>query len=383
MRTTIRATEKTDVEATVADLRVRCERADVPSHDTSMIVEQTAETLRSFMKRVEELGSAGSQMHVAREIAGEGYSVKIIFDTGSRRTALQKLTNVLWGARMMQRSSHSRYPRYSYRTRYSRSAGHRRALEHIREAQQLTRELGGSDQDVKKYFFSIPPKQLLEIFDEYENQFGIKAREYAEETLPKWRDGQVQMSGMVASRLFRLLPPRMPLAAKYKLTENLWRHTGPKSHKIFRIGLDAEVEDVVTAIHDHIERVVLDYNIPETLERRFEWLSAGDIHVKQRLLNYVRQMEKDLVTDGARKQIPIMLEHLRGSEGRYTHRLAQVFEIGKHKLEILVDEVTTGVKLEEPSAVSIKTSVTSSSGFGYGWVWWFIVGAVILFFVVR
>ena len=283
----------------------------------------------------------------------------------------------------MQRSSYSRYPRYGYRNRYSRSAGHERALEHIREAKKLTQELGGSDQDVKKYFFSIPPRQLREIFDEYENKFGTKAREYAEETFPKWRDGRVQMSGMVASRLFRLLPPRMPLAEKYKLTENLWRHTGPKSHKILRIGLDSEVEDVVMAIHDHIERVVIDYKIPETLERRFEWLSAGDIDVRQRLLNHVRQMEKALVIDGARKQVPIMLEHLHGSEGQYTHRLAQVLEIGKHKLEILVDKVTTGVKLEEPSAVSTKASVTGSSGFGYGWVWWLIVGAVILFFVVR
>ena len=283
----------------------------------------------------------------------------------------------------MQRSSYSRYPRYGYRNRYSRSAGHERALEHIREAQRLTQELGGSDQDVKKYFFSIPTRQLQEIFDEYEKRFGTKAREYAEETLPKWRDGRVQMSGMVASRLFRLLPPRMSLAEKYKLTENLWRHTGPKSHKILRIGLDAEVEDVVMAIHDHIERVVIDYKIPETLERRFEWLSAGDIDVKQRLLNHVRQMEKSLIIDGARTQVPIMLEHLRGGEGQYTHRLAQVLEIGKHKLEILVDKVATGVKLEEPSAVSTNASVSGSSGFGYGWIWWLIVGAVILFFVMR
>ena len=284
---------------------------------------------------------------------------------------------------MMPRSSYSRNPRYGYRNRYSRSAGRERALEHIREAQLLTQELGGSDQDVKKYFFSIPPRQLRGIFDEYQNKFGTKAREYAEETLPKWRDGRVQMSGMVASRLFHLLPPQMPLDEKYKLTENLWRHTGPKSHKTLRIGLDAEVEHVVMAIHDHIEKIVIDYKIPETLERRFEWLSAGDIDVKQKLLNHVRHMEKALVIDGARKQIPIMLEHLRGSEGQYTHRLVQVFEIGKHKLEILVDKATTGVKLEEPSAVSTKASVTSSSGFGYGWVWWLIAGAVILFFVVR
>ena len=97
MRTTIHATEKTDVRATVADLRDRCERARVPPQDTAMIVEQAAAALRSFMKRVEELGSTGIRMHVVREIAGEGYSINIILDAGGRRTALQKFMDVFRG----------------------------------------------------------------------------------------------------------------------------------------------------------------------------------------------------------------------------------------------------------------------------------------------
>ena len=188
---------------------------------------------------------------------------------------------------------------------------------------------------------------------------------------------------MVASRLFHLLPPRMPLAEKYRLTENLWRHTGPKSHKTLRVGPDAGVEDVVNAVHDHIESVVIEYRIPEFLERRFEWLSAGDIGVKQKLLNHVRQMEKALVVNGARQQIPIMLEHLRSGDGCHTHRLVQVLEIGKHKLEISVDTATTGVRLEEPLAVSAKAFAAGSSASGRGWAWWLIAGAVILCFVEQ
>ena len=97
MRTTIRATEKIDVDATIADLRLRCERANISLRDTVTIVEQTAETLRSFMRRVEELGSTESQMHVVREITGEGYLIKIILSTSNRRTGLQKLLDALRG----------------------------------------------------------------------------------------------------------------------------------------------------------------------------------------------------------------------------------------------------------------------------------------------
>ncbi len=279
----------------------------------------------------------------------------------------------------MQRSTYSLYPRHY--NRCSNDAGRDRALQHILEAKRLTRELGGSDQDVKSYFFSISQNKLREILDEYEHRYGTKARNYAEETIPKWRDGRVQMSGMVAGRLFSLLPPRMPIDAKYKLTEKIWRHTGPKSHKVLRIGLDTEVKDVMMAVRDHITRVVIDYNIPETLERRFEWLSAGDVRVKQKLLNHVQQMESALVMKGARRQVPIMLNHLRSAEGEYTHRLTQVLEIGKHKLEILVDEAATGVRLEEPPAISIEKSGSASSDSGFGWIWWFIVGAVILFLI--
>lgn len=218
----------------------------------------------------------------------------------------------------------------------------------------------------------------MRVLDAYEQRYGSKAREYAEVTLPKWRFGQVNMSGLVASRLFSLLPPLMPISAKYQLTENLWRHVGPSSHKRLKVGLDAEVEEVVAVVRTHIEEVVVNYKFPESLERRFEWLSAGDIDVKQDLLNHLRQMEKSLVVEGAQKQLPVMLNHLRSDEGHYTHRLAQVLKIGKHELEVLVDKAASGVRLEEPTARAMP--ITSSEG-NYGWIWWLVIGAVIVLFL--
>lgn len=48
------------------------------------------------------------------------------------------------------------YNRRGYR-RYGRGIsdiGLERALQHIREGEELSRELGGTDKDVKQYFFS-------------------------------------------------------------------------------------------------------------------------------------------------------------------------------------------------------------------------------------
>ncbi|MGR4000611.1 MAG: hypothetical protein OD811_02290 [Alphaproteobacteria bacterium] len=238
--------------------------------------------------------------------------------------------------------------------------------------------LGGSDKDVKKYFFNLPPDELAELLEAYGRVYGQEAKEYAEATFHKWRSGRVQMSGLVAGRLFELLPPRMPLSKKYELTENLWQHFGPSSHKVLRIGPDTRVEDVVSTVQGHIEDVVVNYKIPDDLERRFDWLSSGDVRVKQDLLNYHRQKEKTLAVYAVRKQLPVMLEHIRNGEGIHTHRLAQILEIGKHKLEVLVDKEVLDVKLLDPvQAASVSRSTSSDDN--YSWIWWWVAAAVILF----
>jgi hypothetical protein len=245
----------------------------------------------------------------------------------------------------------------------------------MEEAGIFSREVGGNDEDVKKYFFSLSARERRPIFDEYEKRYGRPAREYAERTVPDWRSGTTGMSGQTAIRLFNLLPPRMPLTAKYVLIENLWAHFGPRSKKVLRVGLDAPINMVVQAVSDHIDSTVANYKIPDNLEQRFSWLSAGDVQVKQQLLNYFRQKEKTLVVETARAKVPVMLEHLLTDDGRHTHRLAEILRIGKHELEITVDRKSSGVTLLEPS------SLRSQAG-NVPW-FWVIVALLILWYYLS
>lgn len=267
------------------------------------------------------------------------------------------------------------YNRRSHARGYSSSSyGRDRAEQHVREAEQLSAELGGTDHDVKLYFFNLHSTELAQVLEEYGSRYGEEARNYAAQTIPAWRTGQRRMSGLVASRLFSLLPPRMPLREKYKLTENLWHHTGPTSHRVLRIGPDADLDDVLDKVRSHIADVVVHYTIPDNMSRRFEWLSAGDVNIKQQLLNHLRDMEKSLVLEGARAQLPVMLDHMR-SEGQYTHHMAQVLTIGKHKLELVVDKASKRVTLEEPAIAARVSAVASASGKGSsGWVWLIATG---------
>ena len=104
-----------------------------------------------------------------------------------------------------------RYRRYS-----SYDAGSEIARRHIREAEQFSSEMGGTDVDVKEYFFGLSNKQLEPILVEYGKSHGALAEAYARETMPNWRSENRRMSGMIAKRLFSLLPPRMPLKKKVR-----------------------------------------------------------------------------------------------------------------------------------------------------------------------
>ena len=158
------------------------------------------------------------------------------------------------------------------------------------------------------------------------------------------------MSGMVAERLFNLLPPRMPLGVKYKLVEGLWHHVGPSSKHRIRVGADANVTEVIELARSKITEFVVNYKIPSNLDSRFNWLSAGDVSVKQMLLSHIQEVEKTIVVEAVRAQVPVMLEHLR-SAGLHTGRLAQIVRVGKHELELLMDKTVTGARIEDPSVI--------------------------------
>ncbi len=253
-------------------------------------------------------------------------------------------------------------------------SGREKALEHIREARVLTHELGGTDMDVKRYFFSLSGSRLNEVWDAYGEEYGQVAREYAENTLPDWRSGKVHMSGMVAERLFNLLPPMMPFQAKYQLVQSLWEHVGPSSRKKYYVGLDANPQEVVEVVTNHLKDVVVRYTIPESMESRFNWLAHGDARIKQQLLNYFRQRQKELLAVELDNKLPILLHHLNSSAGALTTHLAQVLEVGKHRVTVTVDERVNGISETAP--------VYEPKREGNRWLWWVAGGFLVICFMV-
>jgi len=258
--------------------------------------------------------------------------------------------------------------------RYSGNYGLERALQHIREAELLSKELGGTDKDVKRYFFSLSGWELKRILDDYEQKYGLTKRQYAERTIPMWKSGARKMSGLVAGRLFNLLPPRMPMDAKYNLIKALWEEYSPRSNEKIWIGPEASEQEVINTIQSYLIGTIINYKIPSPLERRFHWLSSGDVHVQQKLLNHFLDMEKSLIIKGIRSRVPVLLAHIQKEEA-ITQKISQHIKIGKHKVEICFHPKVKGIKFGEYNIFN-PTNIFADANLD--WLWKILVWAVIL-----
>lgn len=256
--------------------------------------------------------------------------------------------------------------------------GYEKAKQHIEDARILTRELGGTDQDVKKWFFSRSPKQLNTILIAYEKSYGSNKSEYAREAYPKWKSGKTKMSGTVAERLFKLLPNMMPLDDKYSLVESLWQHVGPSKKRLVKCGGNTPIEQVISAVESEVLKLTTEWEIPEGLTNRFKWLSANDSLVYQKLLSHIKNQEKKLGEETLKRHVPELRNKYREMSD-ITSRLSYVVDVGKQSVELRIEGDGEHLNITDWTSISGSTSKVDSDS-GYSWIWW-IIGAVILFFL--
>lgn len=105
------------------------------------------------------------------------------------------------------------------------SNGHERAMRHVEEARLLRAKYGGVYDDVKDAFFNLPAGAMRALLNDYERWYGEVARDYAEQTLPRWQSGEVRMSGQTMTRLLDLVPKHLSEEAKLALVRRIREET--------------------------------------------------------------------------------------------------------------------------------------------------------------
>jgi hypothetical protein len=251
------------------------------------------------------------------------------------------------------------YRRRRYR-RNKYNPGLAAALQHIEEARELSATLGGTDQDVKSYFFSLTQQQLCPILDAYETEYGSEKRRYAEQTIPKWKSGKTQMSGLVAGRLFDLLPSFMPLSKKFELVKSLWEKKCPSSHKTFFIGTEADATAVCNQVREHLTETVKNYKIPESIVTRFKWLAKNDVELQQKLYNYFFQLNREAVSKAADSRIPVLMNQLSTNRA-VGQQLTQTIDVGNHQVALVFHSAEGGISTSRPPSASRHTTSNENS----------------------
>ena len=126
--------------------------------------------------------------------------------------------------------------------------------------------------------------------------------------------------------------------------------------------------------------VAVHYMVPEALEKRFAWLTASDVHLRQQILNRLQDEERELVIEAIRQQFPVMQGHSSGHGGQYTQRLAHTVRVGKHTIELVFDHLLEGVHLEDRTRAPFAAGVR---GPDLSWLWWAAGIGLLLLFILA
>lgn len=268
------------------------------------------------------------------------------------------------------------------RYKRNRNIGLERALQHIEDAKQLSNELGGTDKDVKEYFFNLPKNKINKLFESYGEKYGNDVKEYAVETFPQWKSGKRQMSGLVAGRLYSMLPPMMPLETKYSMVKVLWDKYGPRTDKVLKAGAGVSAREIHLEASKYLIQTVKDWEVNSNLKKRFEWLSSGDVQIQEKLLNHFKNLEKLQIINGLKKKMPVLVNFINNNE-KITGSLNETINIGNHQLRINFDLNNEGIKFinpEEDYSPHTYEDDTHENGNekNKNWIFWGFLGLMFL-----
>ena len=180
---------------------------------------------------------------------------------------------------------------YRYR-RYNRYR-HSKAAAHIAERQRLSSTFGGIDQDIERIFLDLPSHTLEAVFFRYGKLAGSQAESYARATFHKWKQGSVQMSGVVAERLLNLVPPVLDAGKRFDLVKKLRAKHFIKAEHYFTAAPQDWREKLIPLINQVVAEGSV-FRLPPEIVARVCWLADGDSVAAQALLAAVDQEEASI-----------------------------------------------------------------------------------------
>jgi hypothetical protein len=197
---------------------------------------------------------------------------------------------------------------------YSYDPGKEAAIRHIEAFRELERKLGPIVPDVKEAFLNLGNSDFDQLLAKYGNLHGHRAQDYAKQTYPKWISGEVKMSGMVAERLLKLLPPYLKFEHRYAMVEKLCEYHAKKEHRSVKIDLkkpEAGIDELNQCIQDVLEvSAVNEKYLPEHVLKAINWLNDDDVVISRHMLAKIDRKRNDNSVMLAKKEVNNIVQQL-------------------------------------------------------------------------
>jgi hypothetical protein len=211
------------------------------------------------------------------------------------------------------------YSKGRRRRSYSYDPGHEAAIQHVQDYRDLERKLGPIVQDVKEAFLNLGNSDFNRLLAKYGDLHGQKAKDYAQRTYTQWRSGKVKISGMVAERLLKLLPPYLKFEHRYTMVEKLCNHHAKKVYRSVKINLkkpEAGLDELNRSIKEVLEVSAESKKyLPEHVLNTINWLNDDDMVISRQMLAEIDIKRNKKSLQLAEKEIKNIMEKVKNLKG--------------------------------------------------------------------
>lgn len=198
-----------------------------------------------------------------------------------------------------------RFTRYSYRDNPESKAA------------KLQRKFGGATDEIKRAFFAMDTRKMNALLQRYGQIYGDKAEDYARRTMPKWRSGEVNLSGQTLERLIKLVPPHLDAEKRLELLNLiLKRHERVPNTQRIEVNVK-KPEEGFSEIDRAMNRIVVTDELaylPGEVMDIAKWLYEDDVTTARAMLAKLSSAETQALKASATREIELLKRTIRSGQ---------------------------------------------------------------------
>lgn len=192
-----------------------------------------------------------------------------------------------------------------YRGKKRKSSWSRR----VSRFSELKWTLGDAVIDIRSAFFTLGESQTMWLLAEYGERYGESAERYARQTLPKWKSGDVDLSGQTMERLVELVPPFLSASQRFALLEKILKKNPVYPPRI-EVKIDGKAPGEGLAELDRtlagMRQTDALAHLPAKVMQVATWLYADDITAARAMLAEAASRENEVIRASASRELDLL-----------------------------------------------------------------------------